>query len=484
MPDDRQRRIDALYLQARDSTPAERAALFARADADLRRIVEDRLAREAPDATPEDPTVTTPAGAAPAGNLLAPGAELGDYRIESPLGAGGMGEVSTHLSTRRATHAGLLLGTPPYMSPEQVRSGSADHRSDLWALGCVLFELLSGVRAFRGETITGTLAAILEHDPDWTALPARTLPRVRSLLKRLLDKDPDRRYQSAGAVRAELAACRARLVSPGVRGHLRKPAVAVPALAVLLALASGAAWLIYQSQQRSWARDVALPEISRLLEAENTDAAFRLGRQAERHIPGDPRLLDLRRHYAARVPIESTPPGADVYLKGYLNDDAEWLHVGRTPLADVAVPAGYLRWRVAMDGFAPVERAAYSIGPVQFTLHPESERPAGMAFVPGGPFAFRGFPQVRLEDFWLDTFEVTNRQFKRFVDAGGYTNPEYWTEPFVKEGAIVSWEDAVAALRDAPARRRPIASTNRSCRENQMPFMLAVGVVQKSAPAG
>src|SRR5690606_20975253 len=194
---------------------------------------------------------------------------------------------------------------------------------------------------------------------------------------------------------------------------------------------------------------------ARLLEHENSDAAFRLGRMAERHIPGDPRLVDLQRHYAAQVSVESTPPGADVYVKGYLNADAEWLHLGRTPLVNVTVPSGHLRWRVALDGFVPVERAWYSIGSLPFTLHPEGEAPAGMVLVPGGPLAFRGLPQSRLEDFWLDAFEVTNRQFQRFVDAGRYTNPDYWTGPFVKDGAMVPWEDAMAAFRDSTGRPGP-----------------------------
>src|SRR5690606_30538796 len=196
-------------------------------------------------------------------------------------------EEAAQLATQTVTHAGILLGTPPYMSPEQVHGRPADHRSDLWALGCVLFELLAGVRPFRGETITGTLAAILERDPDWTTLPAGTPPALRTVLKRLLEKDPERRYQSAGELRDDLVACRARLVSPGLRERLRRPQVAVPALAALLALAAGAGWLFYQYQQRNWARTVALPGIARLLEHENSDAAFRLGRMAERHIPGD-----------------------------------------------------------------------------------------------------------------------------------------------------------------------------------------------------
>lgn len=364
-------------------------------------------------------------------------------------------DEAAQLAARTITQAGVLVGTPPYMSPEQVHGRAADHRSDLWAIGCVLYELLTGVRAFPGATVTGTLAAILEREPDWTALPAGTPASVRSLLKRLLEKDPDRRYQSAGELRTDLEACRARLVSPGVRGLLKKPTVAVPAAAALLALVAAAVWVVQVNRGRTWARTAALPEIARLLDEENSDAAFRLGRQAERYIPDDPQLLDLKRHYATSIPIESTPSGADVFVKGYLNEEADWLRVGRTPMADAVVPSGYLRWRVTLDGFAASERAAYSIGAVQFTLHREAETPAGMVPVLGGPFAPRGFPPVELDDFWLDTHEVTNRAFKEFVDRGGYANREHWAEPFVKEGEVVPWEEAMAAFRDSTGRPGP-----------------------------
>jgi hypothetical protein len=155
------------------------------------------------------------------------------------------------------------------------------------------------------------------------------------------------------------------------------------------------------------------------------------------------------------VPVDSSPPGADVYVKGYMNVDDAWLHLGRTPLAAAAVPTGYLRWRIAKDGFTPTERAAYSIGGLQFSLSPEADTPPNMVFVDGGPVTFPNLPAARLEPFWLDTFEVTNREFKRFVDEGGYSNPTYWTTPIVNGDVVVPWEEAVAAFRDSTGRPGP-----------------------------
>ena len=88
--------------------------------------------------------------------------------------------------TAAATSMGVVVGTAPYMSPEQARGGVVDRRADVWAFGCVLFELLTGRRAFGGETIAEVFAKVLEHDPDWTALPAATPPGLARLVRRCL----------------------------------------------------------------------------------------------------------------------------------------------------------------------------------------------------------------------------------------------------------------------------------------------------------
>ena len=87
------------------------------------------------------------------------------------------------------TEAGVILGTAAYMSPEQARGVAVDKRTDIWAFGCVLYEMLTGRTAFPGETVSDTLAAVLEREPDWNALPADTPSSVRRLLRRCLEKD-------------------------------------------------------------------------------------------------------------------------------------------------------------------------------------------------------------------------------------------------------------------------------------------------------
>jgi len=106
--------------------------------------------------------------------------------------------------TQMATEAGVLLGTAAYMSPEQARAKPVDRRADIWAFGCVLYEMLTGKMAFRGDSVTDTLTAVIKSEPDWSQLPAVTPQHVRVLLRRCLQKDARRRLQAIGDARIAL----------------------------------------------------------------------------------------------------------------------------------------------------------------------------------------------------------------------------------------------------------------------------------------
>lgn len=135
---------------------------------------------------------------------------------------------------------GLVLGTPAYMSPEQARGGVVDQRTDIWAFGCLLYELLTGKRAFEREDVSATTVAVLEDEPAWQTLPAGTPRKVRDLLRRCLQKDPDRRPSDIGEVRTVLQGARlARprrappATAPAPARERRPPAARIRALAVL-----------------------------------------------------------------------------------------------------------------------------------------------------------------------------------------------------------------------------------------------------------
>ena len=111
---------------------------------------------------------------------------------------------SPTITSPAMTHMGVILGTAAYMSPEQAKGRAVDKRSDIWAFGCVLYEMLTGRRAFPGDDVSDTLAGILRGDPDWNTLPASTPATVRRLLRRCLDKDRRERLPDIGVARLEI----------------------------------------------------------------------------------------------------------------------------------------------------------------------------------------------------------------------------------------------------------------------------------------
>jgi eukaryotic-like serine/threonine-protein kinase len=153
-----------------------------------------------------------------------------------------------------ATRAGFLLGTAAYMSPEQARGKNADRRSDIWAFGVVLYEMLSGKRLFSGETTSDTLAAVIRAEPEWGALPANIPPRIRDLLQRCLKKDPRQRLQSIGDARIAIEETIGGTVSPpSTQREVSAPQwlrLLPWALAGMLALALAAALLMIPVSRR------------------------------------------------------------------------------------------------------------------------------------------------------------------------------------------------------------------------------------------
>ena len=121
------------------------------------------------------------------------------------------------------TDSGVVLGTAPYMSPEQARGKVVDKRADIWAFGCVLFEMLAGRRPFDGETSSDTIAAILTREPEWTALPAATPAGIRGLLQRCLEKDDKRRLRDIGDARIEIERAIGESGTAGTAAPRRRP---------------------------------------------------------------------------------------------------------------------------------------------------------------------------------------------------------------------------------------------------------------------
>jgi len=354
------------------------------------------------------------------------------------------------------TLEGTTHGTIAYMSPEQVRGGRTDARTDIWAAGVVLYEMLAGRRPFGGDQGKVVMHSILEAEPEELRKLRPGVPAsLQRIVRRALAKDREARYASAGEMEQDLDTLRSEALTRP------RPWRWIAAAAVLLAAVTMLGWYLVREGRVRWAREEAIPQIQRLIEQDNYLAAFDLGREAEKRIPTDPGLKALWPQMSRTISIDTDPPGAEVFFKKYAAPETEWRRLGIAPLSNITVPQGFYEWKASkvafeeFHGVAPtlVERA-------QFQLAPKGSVPPGMVKVPGGPFsasiaAFGPIGPFPLAEYFIDRYEVTNREFKQFVDRGGYRSREYWKEPIRKGGRALSWEQAMAEFHDATGRPGP-----------------------------
>ena len=356
-----------------------------------------------------------------------------------------------------------VAGTPAYMSPEQIDGRALDARSDLFSLGVLLCEMATGTNPFAGAGLVETIGAI-----ERTPLPAAPITEelthdARGIILKLLQRDPADRYQTSAELQIDLRNVLGTLDMPA-RAHVasrpRRRALAVAA-AIAVTVAVGAAAVAYRSsERRHWVREQATPEIVKLAAADKGVAAFQLIEEAEKYAPGDPDLARAVASATRVATVHSTPPGAVVEVEDYLSPAGRWQRLGTTPLDKVRMPAGYLRWKVSKAGVGELISAPVVSDTMDFDLETAAKAPEGMVPVSGGPWidslAFLGWVgPYALPPFFIDRFEVTNRQYQVFVDKGGYTTPDYWKQPFVRDGHELSFSQAMDLFRDATGRPGP-----------------------------
>ena len=369
----------------------------------------------------------------------------------------------------RLTGAGSAIGTAAYMSPEQAAGEAVDARSDLWSLGAVLHEMLTGRPAFEGSNTlalinavrTAPIPAVQSHRPDLA-------PELEAILTRTLVRDRRQRAMTAAEVRDLAASCAARVatgvtaVVPLRRGG-RRVLFALGA-AVLAGIAVTAVWWSQRNARVRWAREQALPEIIRLAGVDQFDPAFRLAVEAEPYLETEPVFQEQMRAITRAAAVESEPPGATISYRPYGHPDEAWRPLGRAPLKDLPIPRGLHQWKAELAGFETAE----DVGPAPFwpprflfRLVPAGKAPADMVRVSSDqPFqlyipGLDHLPAVALADYWIDRHEVTNREFKRFVDDGGYRKAELWREPFVRDGKPISAAEAMVGFVDTTGRPGP-----------------------------
>jgi len=384
------------------------------------------------------------------------------YRVAEAVGVSALHTVAgvTH---DILTTPGVAVGTIAYMSPEQALGEPLDARTDLFSFGTVLYEMASGHRPFPGETSAAVSDSILHATPPPLAHFNPQLPtELDRIIRKALEKDRGKRFASASEMRTEFQKLRQqRLIesstaTPIVR-VVRKP-LFIAGMLIVLVLAGVSAGLAYRQHSRiKWLQERALPEIQQLAMERKGIAAYRLIQQAERYAPGNPALIKLKAGTLWPNGVLSTPPNADVYVRDYSDIHGPWEYLGKTPLQGNRLPHAFYAFRLSKDGYetAEVTGTALEGSPVNVILDPVGSLPPGMMHVPAGRVDPTGHFEVKLDDFLIDKFEVTNREYKKFVDAGGYQEPKYWKLPFLKDKHALTFGEAMVLFRDKTDRPGP-----------------------------
>ncbi len=244
---------------------------------------------------------------------------------------------------------------------------------------------------------------------------------------------------------------------------VKQPAVAISITAILIATAIVTWFWIQRAEQVRWARNEGMPQIEMYADAGDWEAAYGMAKRAQELIPNDPALADLWPRFSWLITIPSDPPGAKVFRRAYSADEEHWQELGTTPLDRIHLPFGYSVVRFELPGHRPLLRAfgfptegsqqVMRLG--AFKLDTSESLPEDKVRVPGKPPEFGWFDRAPRRDFFLGKYEVTNREYKVFVDGGGYERREFWEHPFIHGGKDISWEEAMTLFTDKTGRLGP-----------------------------
>lgn len=373
----------------------------------------------------------------------------------------------------KLTQSGTTLGTISYMSPEQASGKNADHRSDIWSFGVVLYEMFTGQLPFTGDYDQAVVYSIINEEPQSVKKLNPEIPvELVNIIKKALRKNTDARYNSFVQIIKDLKNCLENLNAEDTNifnlkmlmHRFGKVKVAITLILLILLIALGVTWYLNWRADILWAREQTMPKIRELVENSWRDytEAYAMEIQAEKYIPDNPELINLIKKSSLNIHVNSEPANAKVYYKPYNAPDNNWKYAGKTPLIDFRIPIGVFRWKFVKEGYDTVFAAASSWNlnltqknllipnNIDRKLDKTGDIPPGMVRVKGAKTRFG-----QINDFFIDKFEVTKKQYKVFVDSGGYSNQKFWNNDFIKDGKKLTWQQAMKLFVDQTGRPGP-----------------------------
>jgi serine/threonine protein kinase/dienelactone hydrolase len=378
----------------------------------------------------------------------------------------------------KLTKSSSTLGTVAYMSPEQIQGQEVDARSDIFSFGVVLYEMLTGQLPFKGDYEAAVIYAILNEEPD----PVQKhrpdiMPEFFPIINRTLQKKPENRYQSMNDLFGNLRQLQAERSSkealPPFFSQLvrvfRRPVIIIPTIVMLIMVFWVMLLISNRNKKSHWAKYEAIPEIKRLADNDCINDSYNLAVEVEKLIPDDPKLIELWPCMSRPITIDTDPQDAIIYWEEYTAVDDPWIYLGKTPIDSIRLPIGLKRFKIEKEGFQTVHLVPNIIyepdliknrKPLYLSiikLDKQGTIPDGMVRVYPIHISrdWQKYGEIKYPSFLLDQFEVMNKKYKVFVDSGGYRKKVYWKHPFIKDGQILSWEEAMSLFIDRTGRPGP-----------------------------
>jgi dienelactone hydrolase len=238
-------------------------------------------------------------------------------------------------------------------------------------------------------------------------------------------------------------------------GHPFKSKILVPLGLLVITILIISILLINRQTKIKWAKEKALSEINNLFINEKYSEAFNIALKAEKYISKEPEFKEISR-FISKLSIQTNPTGADVYIRKYSDITGIWLKIGTTPIDSFKLPPNtYYIARVEKKGYENIQAVFYSSqNALTRKLFPPGTIPDGMVDVEG-LYSWWSKTSLPDYDYFIDRYEVINKQFKEFVDKGGYNDQKYWKNDIIKNGKVVAWSEAMKEFIDKTGRPGP-----------------------------